>query len=97
MDLYNERLFHIGDVVQHFKYETLTAKEQLENKYKYVIRGFAEHTESKEKLVIYQALYHPYKVYAKPMNMFLSEVDRNKYPDIKQEFRLKKVSEESTI
>ena len=51
-----------GDVVKHFKRETLSQEEQENStKYLYIIYDFAEHTETGEKLVIYHALYAPYK------------------------------------
>ena len=81
----------IGDVVKHFKYETLTDEEKASNKYLYVIRAFATHTETKEELVIYQALYGEFDTYARPLEMFTAEVDRDKYPNIKQKYRLEKV------
>ena len=81
----------VGDIVRHFKYETLTNEEKASNKYLYVIRAFAEHTETKEALVVYQALYGDFSTYARPMEMFLSEVDREKYPNIKQKYRLEKI------
>lgn len=84
-----DREFKINDVVQHFKRETLNPINDP-NKYLYVIRGFAKHTETGESLVIYQALYAPFETYARPYEMFISKVDKDKYPNIKQEFRLEK-------
>ena len=81
---YNQ--LNIGDIVQHFKRETIN-KEDDPNKYLYIIRGFATHTETGEKLVIYQALYSPFETYARPKKMFFDKVDKDKYPDIKQELR----------
>ena len=83
----------IGDVVQHFKRETL---DQPGNLYLYRILNIAEHTESHELLVIYQALYENdamgvhFGVYARPYNMFMGKVDRKKYQSIKQEYRFEK-------
>ena len=50
--------FHIGDVVQHFKRENVNLETA---EYLYRILAFAQHTENGKKLVIYQALYPPYK------------------------------------
>lgn len=54
----------------------------------YIVLDVAEHTETGEKLVIYRALYGNNKLYARPYDMFLSKVDREKYPDVEQEYRL---------
>jgi hypothetical protein len=80
-------MIDIGDIVRHFKWETISEEEKKQNKYLYCIRGFAEHTETKEKLVIYQAIYSPFETYARPFEMFFSEVDHDKYPDINQKYR----------
>ena len=79
-------LFEPGDIVQHFKRETI--KEPRNNEYLYKIVGFAQHTETGEALVIYKALYGDKKLFARPKNMFYSEVDHEKYPNIKQCFTL---------
>ncbi len=89
-----ERNFQIGDIVRHFKYETLSKEEKEQNKYLYCIRAFAQHTETGEKLVVYQALYSPFQTYARPLDMFVSEVDHDKYPDVKQKYRLEKHMEQ---
>ncbi len=83
-----ERDICVGDIVQHFKREWVSAET---SEYLYKVLAFAQHTETGEKLVIYQALYSPFKVCARPYAMFMSEVDREKYPDIKQQYRFEKV------
>ena len=50
----NGRTFKTGDIVRHFKRETL---QDPGTKYMYAILGFAKHTETGEMLVLYQALY----------------------------------------
>ena len=83
-----KRDIQVGDIVQHFKREWVS-KETSE--YLYKVLAVAHHTENGEKLVIYQALYAPFKICARPYDMFMSEVDREKYPDIRQKYRFEKV------
>jgi len=53
----------------------------------YFIEDIAKHSETGEKLVIYRPLYGEGGLYARPYDMFLSKVDKEKYPDVKQEYR----------
>lgn len=76
----NTRQMEAGDIVRHFKGKL------------YVIEGFAEHTETAEGLVIYRALYPPFEVYARPVGMFMSAVDKLKYPTATQEYRFERVN-----
>ena len=97
MNTYFYDHFKPGDKVKHFKRELSTREdlEKIPNLYLYEIVGLAIHSETREELVIYKALYDKdqagnYKLYARPAEMFLSEVDHEKYPEVKQEYRFEK-------
>lgn len=95
----NVRKFHSGDIVKHFKREFLSEKEATITKmYEYrILSTNCVHTETGEKLVVYQALYGEQKVYARPYESFFSKVDHNKYPNIKQKYRFEKIEVEENI
>ena len=86
--------FKPGDIVQHFKHGRYPADSPV---YTYRILGYATHSETRETLVIYEALYalpdeDTLKVFARPLDMFMSKVDKKKYPDIRQEYRFELLS-----
>ena len=86
-------MFTKGDIVRHFKREMLSEAEIAKdaNMYLYEIVGQAEHTESGEELMIYRPLYGEGKLYARPLEMFISPVDKEKYPTVKQKLRFEKI------
>ena len=81
-----------GTVVQHFKRGMLPESELADSTmYLYEILGVAHHTETGEQLVVYRALYGGGKLCARPLEMFLSETDREKYPEARQKYRFEPV------
>ena len=90
----NMRNLHSGDIVRHFKRELLDDDDRKANKYLYRLVGIATHSETREPLMVYQALYGDFGMYARPLDMFLNEVDHEKYPQVKQKYRFEKVNED---
>ena len=81
-----------GTVVQHFKRGMLPESERADSAmYLYEILGVAHHTETGEMLVVYRALYGEHRICTRPLEMFLSETDREKYPEARQKYRFEPV------
>lgn len=84
------RKIEVGRVYRHFK-----------NKY-YVVVDIVNDCESNNepeyrKIVIYKALYGEHLTWARPYEMFASEVDHEKYPDVQQKYRFEEVDIEDEL
>ena len=69
------RKIKINGIYKHFKGNS------------YLVLDIAKHSETKEEYVIYRELYNDGNIWIRPINLFLSEVDHEKYPNIKQKYR----------
>ena len=79
------REIKINRIYKHFKGDN------------YLVVDVATHSETKEKYVVYRRLYGDYSLFIRPLDMFLSEVDHDKYPDVKQKFRFELQEIESVV
>lgn len=69
----------VGKKYRHFK-----GKE-------YEVIAIGKHSETLEEMVVYKALYGNGDVWIRPLEMFTTKLDKEKYPDIEQEYRFKEI------
>lgn len=77
------RELHVKKIYRHFKGDL------------YLVEDIARHSETDEELVIYRKLYGDCTLWVRPKNLFLSEVDHAKYPDVEQQYRFQEVEIDS--
>jgi len=53
----------------------------------YLVEDIAKYSETGEEVVVYRKLYDDGALWVRPKDMFLEEVDHDKYPDVKQKYR----------
>lgn len=63
----------------------------------YQIRCLAKHSETGEMMVVYQAMYDTFQIYVRPLAMFMEEVDFEKYPDARQQYRFELLQDSELV
>lgn len=74
-----QKTVNAGEFYKHFK-------GQL-----YQVRALAENSEDNMPMVVYQAMYAPFKIWVRPLSTFLEKLDKEKYPDAAQEYRFERI------
>lgn len=59
----------------------------------YLVEEIAKDSETEEDVVVYRKLYGDGSLWVRPLSMFLSEVDHEKYPDVEQKYRFELIED----
>lgn len=100
----NKERLKIGDIVRSFKREIFDEKDYKEfekNFYLYKIIGIAEDTQKEKTMIVYEALFtdipakiYKGKIFTETLSSFISKVDKEEYPNVRQTYKYEKVSTE---
>lgn len=82
-EIYKEKM--VGKRYRHFKGNV------------YIVTDIAVHSESAECMVIYKSFEKPSLVWVRPLTMFLSKVDKEKYPEVEQEYRFEELNNQTNF
>lgn len=74
-----QKTVNAGEFYKHFKGQI------------YQVRALAENSEDNTPMVVYQAMYAPFKIWVRPLSMFLEKLDKEKYPDAAQDYRFERI------
>lgn len=77
-----EKKIKLNSIYKHFKGNL------------YLVEDIAIDSETQKQMVIYRGLYDNCPLYVRELDMFLSEVDTKKYPDVKQKYRFEEINKE---
>lgn len=81
----------IGDVMREIQLHKVY--RHFKGKY-YIVEDIAYNSETMKKMVVYRQLYGNRELFVRDLDMFLSEVDRKKYPNVLCKYRFEEVVHE---
>ena len=90
MELMNDNRMNVQAEIRHIKDDMVGHLYKHFKGGLYIVTDIAVHSETEEPMVIYRSWHDPLLVWCRPLSMFLSEVDHEKYPDVKQLMRFER-------